>query len=153
MRKLLVCVACGALVGLSLVPFAGAERPVREFVPAGDFTLSGSCSFDVAFHIVANKEYGLTFSNGATLVTGALKVQLTNLSDPSKSVSLNIPGPGLSTVSGNGTVTIDARGPWLFFYPGALVYATGHMTFTAGPGGTTLEQLGGTSSDLCSVLA
>lgn len=153
MRKLLVCVACGALVALSFVSVAGAERPVRQFVPASDFTLTGSCSFDVAIHIVADKEYGLTFSDGATLITGALKVELTNVSDPTKSVSLNIPGPGLTTVSGDGTVTIDARGNWLFFYPGALVFATGHMTFTSGPAGTTLEQLGGTSTDMCSVLA
>ena len=117
MRKALVCAACTALLALSFGPVAGAEAPVREFVPASDFTISGSCAFDVALHIVGNKEYGITFSNGATLVTGSLKVTLTNVSDPTKSITLNIPGPGLNTVSGDGTFTLDARGPWLFFYP------------------------------------
>lgn len=154
MRKALVCAACSALVALSFVPVAGAEAPVREFVPASDFTISGSCAFDVAVHIVANKEYGITFSNGATLVTGALKATLTNVSDPTKSTTLNIPGPGLNTVSGDGTFTIDARGPWLFFYPGVLLYTTGYNTFTVSPSGEiTLEQRGGASLDLCSVLA
>jgi hypothetical protein len=152
MGRMLVCAACSAFA-LSLAPLAGATAPVREFVPASDFTISGSCSFDVAVHVVANKEYALTFSNGATLITGALKATLTNASDPSKSITLNIPGPGLYTVSGDGTLTIDARGPWLFFYPGTLVYTAGHVTFTAGAAGFSLEQLGGTSSNLCSVLA
>jgi hypothetical protein len=140
-------------VALSLVPVAGAEPPVREFVPASDFTISGSCSFDLAVHIVANNEYQLTFSNGAALVTGALKVTLTNVSDPTKSITLNVPGPGTSTVSGDGTVTIDARGPWFWFLPGVALYTAGHVIFTFGPAGFTLDQIGGTSTDLCSVLA
>jgi hypothetical protein len=108
----------------------------------------------VAVHVVANKEYGIIFANGATLVTGALKVELTNVTDPTKSIVLNVPGPGLYTVSGDGALTIDARGPWLFFYPGVLLYATGHNTFSISAGGQfTLEQLGGTSLDICSVLA
>jgi hypothetical protein len=148
MRKALVCAACSALVALSFVPVAGAEAPVREFVPASDSIISGSCAFDVAVHIVANTEYGITF------FTGALKLTLTNVSDPTNSITLNIPGPGLNTVSGDGTFTIDARGPWLFFYPGVLSYVTGYNTFTVSPSGEfTLEQRGGASLDLCSVLA
>jgi hypothetical protein len=76
------------------------------------------------------------------------------VNDPTKSTTLNIPGPGLNTVSGDGTFTISARGPWLFFYPGVLVYTIGYNTFTVSPSGEiTLEQRGGTSLDLCGVLA
>jgi hypothetical protein len=154
LQRLLVLAASTALAMLTLAPVAGAEPPVREFVPASDFTISGSCAFDVAAHVVANKEYAITFSNGATLVTGALMATLTNVSDPTKSITLNIPGPGLNTVSDDGTLTIDARGPWLFFYPGVLAFTTGHITFTVSPSGEiTLEQRGGTNRDLCSVLA
>jgi hypothetical protein len=152
--RLLVVAATTVLVVLSLASVAGAEPPVREFVPASDFTISGSCAFDVAVHVVANKEYGITFSSGATLITGTLKAQLTNVSDPTKSIILNIPGPGLYTVSGDGTLTIDARGPWLFFYPGVLLYATGYNTFSiSSTGEFTLTQRGGTSLDICSALA
>ena len=154
MRRLLVLAATIVFAVLSLASVAGAAPPVREFVPASDFTVSGSCAFDVAVHVVGNKEFGITFSSGATLVTGSLKVTLTNVSDPTKGTTLNIPGPGLNTVSGDGTFTINARGPWLFFYPGVLVYTTGYNTFTVSPSGEiTLEQRGGTSLDLCGVLA
>ena len=117
-------------------------------------TISGSCSFDVGAHFVANNEYGITFSNGATLVTGTLKVTLTNLSDPSKSVTLNIPGPGLFTATDDGGLRIDARGPWLFFFEDVLVYSAGRSVMTVSAGGVfSLTQQGGTSTNLCAVLA
>ena len=123
MRKFaLAAVGMITLLG-ALAPAAEAGKPARELVPASDFTITGSCAFDVGVHVVANKEYGITFSDGATLVTGALKARLTNLSKPENSIDLNIPGPGLYTVSEDGALTIDARGPWLFFYPGVLLYA------------------------------
>ena len=90
-----------------------------------------------------------------TLVTGALKMTLTNLSDPIKSITLNIPGPGLFTATDDGGLRIDARGPWLFFYPGVLLYSIGNSVFTISAAGevVSLEQVGGTSTDLCAVLA
>jgi hypothetical protein len=138
----------------ALVPSAAAEKPVREFLPASDFTISGSCPFDVGLHIVQNNAYAITFSDGATLITGALKIRVTNLSDPSKTLDLNIPGPGLYTFSEDGGLTIDAKGPWVFFYPGVLVYTTGHVIFSvSGAGVFSLAQQGGTMTDLCAVLA
>jgi hypothetical protein len=153
MRKYAVA-ALGVIALLAAVaPSAGAAKPVREFVPASDFTITGSCPFDVGVHILANNEHALTFQEGATLVTGTLKVRLTNLSNPQNSIDLNIPGPGLSSVSDNGTFTLDARGPWLFFYPGVLRYTTGHVIFTVSPAGViSLTQLGGTRTDLCAAL-
>ena len=154
MRKILICAMCSVLFALVLVPLAGAGKPTREFIPASDFTISGSCAFDVGVHVVGNKEYGITFSDGATLVTGALKVQLTNLADQSKSIGLNIPGPGLFTATAGGGLRIDARGPWLVFAPGMLLYVTGHTTLGTSPTGEfSVEQRGGTSTNLCSVLA
>jgi hypothetical protein len=154
MRNLTIC-TFGVMAMLAvLAPTAGADPPTREFVPAADFTISGSCSFDVGVHVVANKEYGITFANGATLVTGALKFTLTNLSDPSKSITLNIPGPGLFTATSDGGLRIDARGPWLFFFEDVLLYSTGHSTLTVSASGVfSLSQQGGTSTDLCAVLA
>ena len=153
MRRLLALAATIVLAVLLLASVAGAEPPVREFVPASDFTVSGSCAFDVAVHVVGNKEFGIMFSNGDArhwLAEGDA-----NQRERSDEVDdVNIPGPGLNTVSGDGTFTINARGPWLFFYPGVLVYTIGYNTFTVSPGGEiTLEQRGGTSLDLCGVLA
>jgi uncharacterized protein YaiE (UPF0345 family) len=154
MRNLTICTVALMAVLFVLAPTAGADPPTREFIPASDFTISGSCSFDVGVHIVTNNEYGITFANGATLVTGALKVTLTNLSDPSKSITLNIPGPGVFTATSDGGLRIDARGPWLFFYTGVLLYSTGYSTFTVSASGVfSLSQQGGTSTNLCAVLA
>jgi hypothetical protein len=154
MRNLTICTLGLAAVLAVLAPTAGADPPTREFIPASDFTISGSCSFDVGVHIVANKEYGITFANGATLVTGMLKLTLTNLSSPSRSITLNIPGPGLSTATSDGGVLIDARGPWVFFYPGVLLYSIGHSILSISASGVfSLSQQGGTSTNLCTVLA
>jgi hypothetical protein len=154
MRNLTICTLALVAALFVLVPIAGADPPTREFIPAADFTISGSCSFEVGVHVVANKEYGITFANGATLVTGALKMTLTNLRDPSKSITLNVPGPGLFTATSDGGLTIDARGPWLFFFEDVLLYSVGHSNFTVSASGVvSLEQIGGTSADLCAVLA
>lgn len=154
MHRLTICTLGLIAMLFALAPTAGADPPTREFIPASDFTISGSCPFDVGVHVVANNEYGITFANGATLVTGTLKVTLTNLSDPSKSIRLNIPGPGLFTSTTDGGLRIDARGPWLFFYPGVLLYSAGYSTFTVSASGEfSLSQQGGTSTDLCAVLA
>lgn len=153
MRKLALSIVGVVALLSAFVPLAAAEKPVREFIPASDFTISGSCPFEVGVHIVQNKEYGITFANGATLITGALKVELTNLSEPTNSVALNIPGPGLFRFSDDGGLTIDAKGPWLFFYPGVMVYTTGHVTFSVSAAGVfSLTQQGGTTTNLCTVL-
>jgi hypothetical protein len=127
----------------AIAPVAGAGKPAREFVPAEDIIIEGSCAFEVGAHVIANNEYGITFSNGATLVTGALKITVTNLSDPSKSVTLSIPGPGLFTSTSSGGLSIDAYGPWLSFYPDVLMYATGRSLFHVSPAGEfSLSQKG-----------
>lgn len=154
MRKLAILVLCATVAALALVSGAAADKPARTFLPAADFTISGSCSFDVDVHVLVNNEYGITFSNGQTLVQGTLKVRLTNVSNPNKSVDLNIPGPGLFTTGSDGTLTIDARGPWLFYFTDSLLYSAGHSTLVVTPDGTfTLTQQGGTATDLCAVLS
>ena len=154
MQKLAILVLCGAIAAFTLVPGAAADSPSRDFVPASDFTISGSCSFDVGVEVLVNKEYSITFSDGQTLVQGALKLRLTNLSSPGQSVVLNVPGPGLFTTGSDGALTIDARGPWMFFFPGTLVYSPGHSTLVVSPEGAfTLTQQGGTFTDLCAVLS
>lgn len=153
MRRLAICTLGMLAACCTLAQAAGAGKPTREFIPAADFVIQGSCSFDVGVHIIANNEYGITFSNGATLVTGALKATFTNLTDPSKSIALNVPGPGLTTFNDDGSVTIDAHGPWVFFFPGVLLYSVGHSHLTiSAVGAFSLSQQGGTSTDLCAVL-
>ena len=151
--------ALSSLAGLVVaaaivVPVAAASRPDIEPVPAEDFTLPADiCGFDVSVDILANKEKAITFSDGSTMVTGALKMRLTNLGDPTRSIVLNVPGPGRFSESG-----LKATGPWLFFFfpgdlgegsPAILAYTTGRVRIDdAG-----FHQLGGTRTDLCPLLA
>src|SRR5919204_116202 len=114
----------GALVlaSLLLASTAGATRPDRFFLPADDSVISGVCSFDVDLHVIQNNEYITVFSDGHFIVTGALMVRLTNLSDPTNSMVLNIPGPGIFTPTSDGGLVLRAVGPWLFWFSADDLY-------------------------------
>jgi hypothetical protein len=155
MRKVLSSLAALLIVAAITVPVAVASGPpVIEPVPAEDFTIPADiCGFEVGVEILVNKNKAIMFSDGRTMITGALKVRLTNLDDPTRSVVLNIPGPGTFDESG-----LTATGPWLFFFlpgelgegsPAILAYTTGLVRIDdAG-----FHQLGGTRTDLCPLLA
>ena len=56
MKRLILTVGL-ALAGALLVPsVAAADKPIREGLSAEDFTIEGSCAFDVDFHVLVNKE-------------------------------------------------------------------------------------------------
>jgi hypothetical protein len=156
MRKLAIS-ATLVILGVSFVftAAAGGAKPTRVFLPAADFTITGSCPFDVNVTVLANKEYTITYSDGTTRITGTLKVRLTNASEPSNSIDLNVSGPGLITPGSNGSVTVEASGAWLLFFPGILSYAVGHNVFSVAANGNLISfsTQEGTRTDLCAVLA
>src|SRR5205085_351800 len=102
------------------------------------------------------------FSDGHTLVTGVLKVTLTNTTT-AKSIDLNISGPGTFTPLPGGESVSKSVGPWLFFFPAnqlgpgsppMLIRTTGQVTLLNHADGTqTFIQKGGTSTDMCPLLA
>jgi hypothetical protein len=156
MRRTTTTFAMLALLAMIVVPVAAANKPTREFVPApSEFTLDASiCGFDVLVEVLTNKQYAITFSNGMTTVTGALSVRVTNLDDPTRSIVLNIPGPGFFDESG----VLTATGPWLFFFfpgelgpgsPGVLDYTVGLVRLDE----SGLQLLAGRQIDLCTELA
>jgi hypothetical protein len=140
-----------------LAPGAAADPPIME--PVGDLNVTGPfCEgFDVEILTVANKEVSRTFSSGVTLVTGVLKVEVTNLST-GKTLALNISGPGKFSADGS---TISARGTWLLFgeagqLPGpdpGMFLVSGHTTLTLGPAGITSMTTRGQVQDICAALA
>jgi hypothetical protein len=156
MRRTTTTFAMLALLAMIVVPVAAANKPTREFVPApSEFTLDASiCGFDVLVEVLTNKQFAITFSNGMTTVTGALRVRVTNLDDPTRSIVLNIPGPGFFDESG----VLTATGPWLFFFlpgelgpgsPGVLAYTVGLVRLDE----SGLQLLAGRQIDLCTELA
>jgi hypothetical protein len=163
LKPLMVSLAVATVAALS-APAAFAEKPIRQPpVPVADFTIPDSCSFAVGVHADTNKEVTKTFSDGRTLVTGAFKFTLTNLANTSKSISINIPGPGTFTTTDDGGLLLTAEGPWLFFFapdelglgtPGMLLLTTGRATLQFNPDGTEVfSHTTGTTTDLCAVLA
>jgi hypothetical protein len=91
----LAVVASAAVV----VSAAFADPPTRSPTGNGPFTLSGLCSFDVQVTPLVDKEYTITFSDGATIITGRLVERLTNATT-GKSLVVNISGPGFVNPDG-----------------------------------------------------
>jgi hypothetical protein len=155
-RAILLLMWAGAL---ALPPSAAGDPPIREPLPASGFELGAEiCGFPVAIDIEVNREYATTFSDGRQLITGALKVRVTNLESDS-SLRLNIPGPAFLSAEGD-LLTYDAYGPWLLFLaptdpggPGLFVYS-GHTVFTFNTitFATTILSASGNRVDICAAL-
>jgi hypothetical protein len=149
-------VLAAILVSILAVPAALADRPVRQPLPAPpSFTISGSCSFDVNADVLVNKEFATTFSNGMQIITGRLVVRLTNAANPSKSVVVQVNGPGKEDLANPSTFNLS--GSSLIFGPGV-----GGLLLTRGPVSLTFDENGNVASvtqtsassvDLCTVLA
>ena len=162
MKRFGVLLLAVTLTGLALVPAATAEKPLRSFLPADDFVFSGGCTFDIGVDFVANNEFQTVFSDGHFLVTGVLKVEFTNLSDPSKSMEANISGPGVFTPTPDGGIVIKAEGPWFFFFfpgdlgpgsPGVALLTRGLSILVIDGSGNASFTPARNTTDLCVALA
>lgn len=161
MRRLVV-IFLGVVLALVFASAASADKPVKEPLPAEDFTLTDVCSFEVGLEITANKEFIKTFSNGRQLITGTFRVRATNL-ESEESLDLNISGPGVVTENPDGSVTLEAHGPWLLWFfpddlgpgsPGQLFVNHGNIVQTfRGDGGITIDKQTGSQTDICAALA
>lgn len=154
---LLVAAVCAAV----LAGGAGADRPIREFMPQTDDVISGACPFDVGLTILRNEAHLTTFSDGRQLVTGSLKVRLTNLTPGSgKSIDLNASGPGLLTETAT-AFEIKAEGRWFwFFLPGELgpgspgmAVATSGLAYLRGDANGLTFTPSKNTTDICAALA
>lgn len=162
-----------AVVGLALSMLlaasstASADKPVRTFLPYGmlppeGITISGICDFPVGLKFILGKEFEKDFSDGRTIITGQVKGTLTNL-DTGRSLDINVPVAAHITPHADGSVTIKLKGNVLVWFftgdlgPGSPAFiglfsgqeilgidANGNMSFT---------QKGGTSEDVCPLLA
>jgi hypothetical protein len=151
--KRLALVFCVALALFALVQAALAGKPTREFVPFESDVISGFCSFDVLVDSVQTSTYVMTFTdkNGQVvkiIASGVFKVRLTNASTGTSAV-VNISGPEQVRIDDDG-VTDVAVGPWIIGFPeeNKLLLTKGRLVFGEGS-----ESLGGTSTDLCTLLA
>ena len=158
--KTLILVAT-ALVGVAFaaVPLASADRPIRVQVPAADATGQFCEDFPVLVHPTRNNEYATIFSTGAVFVTGALRVEVTNL-DTGETIELNIPGPGFFSPDGTRLI---GTGPWLLFgeagfigpgSPAGVLFVSGRFLLTFDDeGNVTGFSSRGHIEDICAALA
>ena len=161
MKTTTLILVATALVGVALAasPLASADRPIRVQVPATDATGQYCEDFPVLIHPTRNNEFATIFSSGAVLVTGALRVEVTNL-DTGETIELNIPGPGFFSPDGS---TVIGTGPWLLFgeagflgpgSPAGVVFVSGRFVLTFDDQGTvTGFTMQGQIQDICAALA
>jgi hypothetical protein len=159
-RQVLAVLAALAAIALMSVPVASADKPIKEPAPAPEFISGSFCSdFDVLVHVLVNKENAITFTSGATIITGQLKVELTNL-ETDKTVAVNISGPFFASADGR-TITLSGRslqfGEPGDFGPGspAILWVTsGPFVVTSdSEGNVTGFTTSGHVIDMCEVLA
>jgi hypothetical protein len=161
-------VFCCAVVALAAgAAPAGAARP-QPHVDTSDFTLSGYCTFDVAVHFVRSNEYVIretTLPDGTVIdkFTGNLAVELTNLSTGATG-TYQINGPGTATFYPDGSFSVEAAGPNLYWTlpenlpetPASvptLSYTTGYLAFAVDANGKTTSYVHhGATADVCEQL-
>jgi hypothetical protein len=156
-KLVLLCLVILALV--MTAPTAAADGPqrVKLVVPPG--TISGVCTFDVDVTIVRNTEYNIVFSDSAgnpvkIITQGQLIVTFTNVSN-GNSLTLNISGPGSTTINPDGSLTIVFLGNAVLFSATDVIYSTGRVVVVApsplSPG--TIVSASGIQRSLCALLA
>jgi hypothetical protein len=148
MKRLTFVIGLAVAAALLVPGVAAADKPIREGLPAEDFTIQGSCAFDVDLQVLANKEFITTFSDGRQLI------RLTNV-DTGKSIDLNISGPVFITPHADGSVTFELSGRSLVFLPGLLELTSGPAVLEIDPAGNVVgyAKTSAAAVDLCAVLA
>ena len=152
--------ALGGLVALmlSLVGVASADPPTRSFVPAPPASGRFCTDFDVLVEAVENNEYATTFSSGATIITGRLVEELTNLANDT-TIRINASGPVFVSEDG---ATVTLRGNTMLFgeagdfglgSPPTLQLVSGVVTVSLSSEGITGVSKTGKVRDLCAELA
>lgn len=149
----LVAVLSVVVAAAIAVSSASADKPTRVYSPFSDDSFSGVCSFTVSRHILVNKTYLTTFSDGTQMYTGTFKERLTN-ETTGKYLDFNGSGPIVITYNDDGTITETDRGPQFERPPGQLLLTTGPVVWQYDSDFNMLSytQLGGTSKDVCELL-
>jgi len=151
-------------VGLAVVPFATANKPIREIVPAPpDIVITGQCAFPVLAHI-DGYEVDTTFVNRAgdpIRLLGTFPGNMLTLTHAGTTKSLTLPATGSFQLRDNGDGTAKAmvtgNGP---SFPNPITgehgiwYLNGRLTATLDSGGNaTAFALNGKLVNLCAQLA
>jgi hypothetical protein len=156
-RSLLGLIGVVVLAVLT-APSVSASGPVREKLDIPPGTISGLCTFDVDIAIPINTEYNIVFFDTAgnpvkAITQGRLIVTFTNVAN-GNSLTLNISGPGISTINPDGSQTIVFLGNGVLFTANDIIYNTGRVVIVApdplSPG--VIVSASGIQRSLCELL-
>ena len=136
-----------------------AAEPSRAQGPPGPidqtFTLPGIfCGFDVQVTL-AGREGVINLPSGGLILTGVdFDATFTNLSDPTKSVTLNLAGAVHFSFDQNGNTIERSTGRNAFLDPSVgLLFIIGDFTFVYDSNGNLISATGnGTSTDICGLI-
>lgn len=162
MRKLRAVAAflvAGAIAGFpAQISLAAQSTPVPisgSVVWPANFVASGECSFDIEISF-KGKAGQLSLPGGRTLLTSpGLKSTVTNLSNPTKSVTLNVTGAMHQTLQ-NGNIVTIATGRNLLGDPLAgIVLAIGTYSYIFDASGKLVQPLLGTGQlvSICKLIS
>jgi hypothetical protein len=156
-RSYLVAVASVIAVAAWPAFVAAQGQPGARPVAAEGlfFEGPGLCAFDVRVTFVG-KAGVIALPNGGSIATApGLFVTVTNLSDPSKSVTLNSTGTFHQFKDAAGNSVTIVRGRNVLFDPFAgFVVAIGTFSFAFDPDGNLVQPLAGTGQtiDICALI-
>lgn len=154
MRRIIALLVATLALLLSAVP-ASAVAPERIRLEPAEFTISGSCPFDVHYEELRVSGHALTFFNrngdfAKAVINGNFVVRLTNV-ETGESLRLNISGQFLIR-DGLG---FDAHGRNLLFAPipePLLVLSVGNSDVDLSEG-LAVSRTRGRLTDVCAILA
>ena len=153
--RTLQAIVCASLLGVSsftgkLLAFAAeSQSPPSEVsfsfdIPA-DFIKEGACDFPVRWS-GSGKGGTIALSGNRFIFTSPrLKIAVTNLDDPSKTLTLNVPGAFHQSIEANGDVLTVVTGRNLLGDPEAgMVLAIGTFSYIFDSAGNLIQPLTGT---------
>ena len=148
-------IVCGCVLGVSgfavrQVAFAAASQsPPSEVsfafdIPA-DFIKQGACDFPVRWSGTGKAGTIALSENRFIFTSPRFKVVVTNLDDPSKTVTLTVPGAFHQSLGANGAVVTVVTGRNLLGDPEAgMVLAIGTFSYIFDSAGNLIQPLSGT---------
>jgi len=144
-KRKLVLATCLILASLGLFAAElsrGASLNGSPPVPANQtFTISGICAFDVQVTVIG-KTKTITLPGGRFILTAPnFYVTFTNLSDPTKSVTLNLTGSEHVSFDANGNQIVMLTGRNGFFDPSiGILLLVGNFTAVFDSNGNIIQE-------------
>jgi hypothetical protein len=153
-HSVLVVLALGIACGWLSV---AASNPPQDIDQTLMFPAGTLCPFELEV-VLTGKSKPIDLPGDRMIVTGpGLHVTMTNLSDPTKQVTLNITGVAHQTMQQDGSVVVVSTGRSVLFdeFEGVLVLVIGTFSLVIDAAGNQIQPLEGQGqlTDACALIS